>query len=254
MAAAMPAGMFHFTIISFPMGVALYVNTFVAQYEGAGRPRRIGPVVWQGIWIGVFAAPLLLATSPWAPRAFAWTNQDPGLAHLETTFYQVLTFGSGAMIIAAAQTSFFIGRGKTRVVMFVDTGGHLVERRAGLRLDLRAFRIPGRRHRRRRLGHDDGRVGSRCSCTAGSCCGPPSGRLINWRPAGGPMRESWDGYGATAGRADCRPSSKSPPSRSFSCSWGVWERFPWPRRPWPSPSITWPGCRCGVWAPRSRQW
>ena len=28
MAAAMPAGMLHFTIVSFPLGVALYVNTF----------------------------------------------------------------------------------------------------------------------------------------------------------------------------------------------------------------------------------
>ena len=53
MAAAMPAGMLHFTVISFPLGVALYVNTFVAQYEGAGRPGRIGPIVWQGIWIGI---------------------------------------------------------------------------------------------------------------------------------------------------------------------------------------------------------
>jgi hypothetical protein len=43
MAAAMPAGMLHFTVISFPLGVALYVNTFVAQYEGAGRPRRSDP-------------------------------------------------------------------------------------------------------------------------------------------------------------------------------------------------------------------
>jgi MATE family multidrug resistance protein len=126
MAAAMPAAMFHFTVISFPMGVALYVNTFVAQYEGAGRLRRIGPVVWQGIWIGVAAAPLLLATASWAPRAFAWINREPELANLESTFYQVLTFGSGAVIITAAQTSFFIGRGKTRVVMCVDTGATLL--------------------------------------------------------------------------------------------------------------------------------
>ncbi len=126
MAAALPAGMFHFTVISFPMGIALYVNTFVAQYAGAGQPRRIGPFVWQGIWVGVMAAPLLLATTPWAPLAFAWTNQDPELARLETTFYQVLTFGSGAMIIAAAQASFFTGLEKTRVVMVVDTSATLL--------------------------------------------------------------------------------------------------------------------------------
>jgi MATE family multidrug resistance protein len=126
MAAAMPAGMFHFTVISFPMGVALYVNTFVAQYEGAGRPRQIGPLVWQGIWIGVLAAPLLMATSPWVATALTWANRDQQLAGLEATFYRVLTFGSGAMIIAAAQVSFFTGRGKTRVVMCVDTTATLL--------------------------------------------------------------------------------------------------------------------------------
>lgn len=126
MAAAMPAGMFHFTVLSLPLGVALYVNTFVAQYVGAGRPRRVGPVVWQGIWLGVVAMPLLPATAPWARLALAWANQDPALARLEATFYQVLTFGAGAMIIAAAQASFFTGREQTRVVMFVDTGATLL--------------------------------------------------------------------------------------------------------------------------------
>ena len=90
------------------MGVALYVNTFVAQYEGAGRPQRIGPIVWQGMWIGIFAAPLMLATTRWSPLLLAWANQEPELARLEATFYRVLTFGSGAMIIAAAQVSFHV--------------------------------------------------------------------------------------------------------------------------------------------------
>jgi MATE family multidrug resistance protein len=73
------------------------------------------------MWIGILAAPLLLATAPWMSLVLAWTNQDPELARLESTFYRVLTFGSGAVIIAAAQVSFFTGREKTRVVMYVDT-------------------------------------------------------------------------------------------------------------------------------------
>ncbi len=126
MAAAMPAGMLHFTIISFPLGLALYVNTFVAQYEGAKRPWCIGPIVWQGIWIGLFAAPLLLAITPFVTLLVAWANQDPELARLEAAFYGILTFGSGAMIIAAAQVSFFTGREKTRIVMFVDIAATLL--------------------------------------------------------------------------------------------------------------------------------
>ena len=37
-AAALPAGMMAFMVICFPLGVAAYVNTFVAQYQGAKRP------------------------------------------------------------------------------------------------------------------------------------------------------------------------------------------------------------------------
>ena len=38
MAAAMPAGLLHFTLLCFPLGMAMYGNAFVAQYQGAGQP------------------------------------------------------------------------------------------------------------------------------------------------------------------------------------------------------------------------
>ncbi|MCA9224247.1 MAG: hypothetical protein KDA47_01485, partial [Planctomycetales bacterium] len=47
MAAAMPAGMLHWTMVCFPIGVATYANTFVAQYHGAKRPERIGATIGQ---------------------------------------------------------------------------------------------------------------------------------------------------------------------------------------------------------------
>ena len=188
MAAAMPAGMFHFTVISFPMGVAFYVNTFVAQYEGAGRPQRIGPIVWQGIWIGVLATPLLLATIPVAPAGVRLGEARAAGGRLETTFYQVLTFGSGAMIIAAAQTSFFTGRGQTRVVMFVDTAATLLNAGLDYVVDLRPPGLPGRRHRRRRLGHGDRRVVPR----ARLCLHHAPAGLPRDLSAGGRLAARWE--------------------------------------------------------------
>ena len=120
MAAALPAGVLQFAVLCPLLGVASYVNAFVAQYDGADRPRRIGPIVWQGIWIGIFATPLLLVTIPMAPRLFAWAGHPSEIASLETIYYQLLTLSSGALVIAAAQSSFFTGRGATRVVMLVD--------------------------------------------------------------------------------------------------------------------------------------
>ncbi len=120
-AAAMPAGMLQFTLISFPLGVATYVNTFVAQYQGAGRPQKIGAVVWQGIWIGLAAIPLLLLTAPLADFFFRHAGHDPAVVVEELAYYNVLMFGSGAVILAGTLSAFFTGRGATRVVMAVDS-------------------------------------------------------------------------------------------------------------------------------------
>ena len=120
MAAALPAGMLHFASICFPLGIAVYVNTFVAQYKGAGHSERIGLAVWQGVWVGMIAAPLYLLTIPLAPLVFQFASHGPEVCGYETVYYQVLTCGAGAGIVAGAFSSFFTGRGSTRVVMAVD--------------------------------------------------------------------------------------------------------------------------------------
>ena len=93
----------------------------MAQYEGAGRPRQIGPVVWQGIWIGLVAIPLFLLTTPLAHAYFQHAGHDPDVVVEEIAYYDVLIFGSGAIILAGTLSSFFTGRGATRVVMAVDS-------------------------------------------------------------------------------------------------------------------------------------
>jgi len=125
MAASMPAGMLHFTLLCFPLGVASYVNTFVAQYYGAGRPNEIGRVVRHGMRLGLYVGPLFLATIPLAPLVFSWAGHGE-LAPLESLYFQVLAFGAGGTIIAAAQAAFFTGRGATRTVMVVDVGAALL--------------------------------------------------------------------------------------------------------------------------------
>ncbi len=125
-AAAMPAAMLQFTLISFPLGIASYVNTFVAQYQGAGRPRQIGPIVWQGVWIALAAIPLLIFTTPLAHFYFHHAGHDPAVVVDEITYYDVLIYGSGAVILAGTLSSFFTGRGATRVVMTVDIAAVLV--------------------------------------------------------------------------------------------------------------------------------
>jgi multidrug resistance protein, MATE family len=121
MAAALPAGMVHFALVCFPLGVASYVSTFVAQYHGAGHPHHIGPAVWQGIRLGIYSFPLFLAMVPLSPWIFHLAGHDSKLACLETLYFQTALFGAGAEVMAASMAAFFSGRGVTWVVMVVDS-------------------------------------------------------------------------------------------------------------------------------------
>jgi len=121
MAAAMPAGMVQFMLVCFPMGIAQYTSTFVAQYRGAGHKDRIGVAFSQGVRVGFYCTPLFLATIPLAPAIFRLAGHDQHMAELETLYFQVNIFGGGAFVIASSMSAFFVGLGKTRVVMVVDT-------------------------------------------------------------------------------------------------------------------------------------
>ncbi len=67
MAAAYLAGIIWFAAISLLWGLCSYGSTFVAQYFGDGQPRKIGPVVWQGVWLALsftLVVPLARAVAP----------------------------------------------------------------------------------------------------------------------------------------------------------------------------------------------
>ena len=124
--AAMPAGMVYFTLFCFPMALAGYVTTFVAQYFGAGERHRIGAATWQGVWIGLIVGPLFLTTIPFANFIFANSDHGEEIQRLESLYYQAMTLGAGGGIVSVALSSFFTGIGKTRVVMVVNAFAALI--------------------------------------------------------------------------------------------------------------------------------
>jgi multidrug resistance protein, MATE family len=120
MAAAFTASAAWFAVLCLPLGICSYANTFVAQYDGARQPRRIGVVLWQAIWIAVGFAPLMLAAIPLAPPLFALADHSPEAYAHEVEYFQILCVGAPAMLIAQAAAAFYSGRGQTWVVMIVD--------------------------------------------------------------------------------------------------------------------------------------
>lgn len=125
LAASMPAGMLHWTILSFSYGTAVYTNTFVSQYEGAGQKERIAACVWQGIWLAILGGLLLIALIPVVRSAIPLMRHEPHIVALEQSYYSVLALGSTPMLTTAVLSAYFNGRGKTAIVMWVNIAAGL---------------------------------------------------------------------------------------------------------------------------------
>ena len=128
-AAAMPAGMLSFTILSLFIGTAIYVNTFIAQYYGAERYNRIGPVLWQGIYVAIFGGLIHLILIPLAQDIFRIVGHDPEVQKLEVIYFRTLCLGAAPAIASSSMSGFFSGRGRAWVVMwanFLSTALNLV--------------------------------------------------------------------------------------------------------------------------------
>jgi MATE family multidrug resistance protein len=125
-AAAMPSGMVSFAVMSFFLGTATYVSTFVAQYYGAKRFSRIGPVLWQGVYIALIGGLVQICLIPFADAIFSFVGHDPLVQRNEVQYFQILCFGGFPFVASAALSGFFSGRGKPWAVMWVNTCATIV--------------------------------------------------------------------------------------------------------------------------------
>lgn len=119
-AAAMPAGMLSFTVISIFIGTASYVSTFVAQYFGAERNTRVGPALWQGIYVSLIGGLIVAGTIPFAGPIFDVFGHPERIRADEIVYFQYLNIGAAPVIAAAALSAFFSGLGRTWIVMWVN--------------------------------------------------------------------------------------------------------------------------------------
>ncbi|MBT4501619.1 MAG: MATE family efflux transporter [Gemmatimonadetes bacterium] len=120
LAAALPAGMASFTFLSLFMGIVGYANTFVAQYIGARRPERVGPAVWQGIYLALVSGLLALIPAAFATPLFDLIGHDAVIRQEETEYFRILCYGTGPQVLSTAASCFFSGRGQTWVVLAVN--------------------------------------------------------------------------------------------------------------------------------------
>ena len=119
LAAVSPASMLYWTCVCIPLGVVLYANTLIAQYEGANRPDGMMAAMWQAIWLSLFAGCLLPLLMPLTETLLLASGQLPRVAELQSEYFNTLCGGSSLILLSTACSSYFSGRRRTLIVMLV---------------------------------------------------------------------------------------------------------------------------------------
>ena len=126
LAASMAGGLTMFMLSSFFVGTVGYVTAIVAQYYGAKRYRHCGQSTFQAILVALACYPLLLGLSPLVRYFFHLAGHQPRQIELGYTYFQTLIFGSVFLILRYALAGFFLGIGRTTVVMLANLAGMII--------------------------------------------------------------------------------------------------------------------------------
>lgn len=89
-------------------------EVFVAQFNGGGLKHKLGEPVWQMIWVSLFSILFFLPLSLWG----AWWIYGLGPERaMEREYYSWMMMFGPTFPLYSALAGFFIGQGKTRLVM-----------------------------------------------------------------------------------------------------------------------------------------
>lgn len=122
-AAALGGAVAAFFCMSLFIGLISYGNALVAQYYGAGMMHKCPRVVTQGLIIALGALPALALVGLGVGESFALLGHDPRQVPLERAYFYTLMAGSLFQLVKTSLACYFIGIGRTRVVMLADVIG-----------------------------------------------------------------------------------------------------------------------------------
>lgn len=125
-AAVTPAGMLLWTVAYIPLGTILYANTFIAQFDGAGNPRKLVESFWHAVWLSIVSGLLLVLLLPLSGALFRFAGHSESVVGQEVAYFNTLCGGSVLLLLSTALSCFFSGRQKTNIVMYVTVISLLV--------------------------------------------------------------------------------------------------------------------------------
>ena len=124
--AVLPAGMLAWVFMGFFQSVVGYTGVFVAQYHGARDFEKCRSCYHAAVAIAVIAGVLTLPLWPLGNLILTHSAPSADILALECTYYEIMILGGIFVYGQMAATSYFTGRGMTRVIFWVNLWGNLL--------------------------------------------------------------------------------------------------------------------------------
>lgn len=126
LSASLTGGVMAFTLVAFFQLTAGYVNALVAQYYGAKQDKNCVKAVVQAFFFCLTAYPLILFLNPLVDFLFQNIGHGPQQVELEKLYTRILLWGSLISLLRTVLGNFFLGTGRSKIVMIANIGGMLL--------------------------------------------------------------------------------------------------------------------------------
>ena len=103
------------------VAVAMMCQVFVGRWQGAGELHKIGPGVWQFIWFSLLSFFLIV---PLGLLYGYFYFQGKDFEAIVWPYYSFILSIAFLYPLGASLSSFYLGLGKTRLVVFVNIGAN----------------------------------------------------------------------------------------------------------------------------------
>lgn len=126
LAACVPAGALALTFASLFMGVAGYTGVFISQYYAKKKFASVTISLWQGVLVAVISSVVLAGLTPVGNALIRAFHHSPEVTALEINYFTILNLFAGLVVVNNALSSFFSGRGQTKIPMYAALIGNTI--------------------------------------------------------------------------------------------------------------------------------
>lgn len=123
--AALPAGMLMWIFAGFFQSVVGYSSVFVGQFHGAGDEVKCRATYRAALVLALVSGVLSLPCVTLGKWILSGTTSAPALLADEVSYFSITLLGGLAVYLQMAASSYFTGRGETRLVFWVNLLGNL---------------------------------------------------------------------------------------------------------------------------------